>query len=404
MSDEFTEVTSISWFGRIAQSLKAILFGIVLVVVSVVLMFWNEGRAVKTAAALTEGAGAVVAVAADHVDPGQEGKLIHIAGDTTVGKAALDTDFGFDASALRLVRKVEMYQWKEERHSETKKKLGGGEETVTRYTYTKEWSDHAVDSSRFRDANDHRNPSMPSVSSHTFYPGNARLGAFGLTDRIIQMVPGGEKFAAPETVRSQAINRLGQSARVLQGDVYAGADPDQPAIGDVRVSWQVLPLAPVSVVGRQTRDTITPWIANNGNEVMLVEAGIADPAVMFKHGQDVNAMLTWILRLVGILLMFIGFRVMLSLLQVLADVVPFIGNVVGAGASLVAFLCTVTIAPIVIAVAWFFYRPFAAVGVLVIGGVIVYGVRQLMKKRVAKKAPQPSGLPGGDAAGMLSGR
>jgi len=402
--DEFTEMTSKSWFTRIVESLKAILIGIVLVVLSAVLMFWNEGRSAKTAAALGEGAGAVVAVAADRVDPAQEGKLVHIAGDTTVGKSVRDADFGFDANGLRLVRKVEMYQWKEERRSESQKKVGGGEETVTRYTYTKEWSDRAVDSSRFRNVNDHRNPAMPSVSSRTFYPGDAKLGAFGLTDRIIQMVPGGEKFAVPDAVESQAIGRLGQRARMLQGDVYVGANPDQPVIGDVRISWQVLPIGPVSVVGRQTHDTITPWVANNGNEVMLVEAGIADPAVMFKHGQESNVVLTWVLRLVGVLLMFIGFRVMLSLLQVLADVVPFIGSVVGAGATLVALLCTVVIAPIVIALAWFFYRPLAAVGILVVGGVIVYGVRQLMKKRVVEKSRQPGGLPGGGAAGTLSPR
>jgi len=386
MSDEFTEVTSKSWFGRITESLKAILVGIVLVVASAVLLFWNEGRSVKTAAALAEGASAVVTVPVDRVDPTQEGKLVHIAGNTTIGTAARDTDFGFDANGLRLVRKVEMYQWKEETRSETKKKLGGGTETVTHYSYTKEWSDQAVDSSRFRNASDHRNPPMPSTSSRTFYPGNAKLGAFGLTDRIIQMVPGGEKFVVPDAVQPQAIDRLGQSARVLQGDVYVGADPDQPVIGDVRISWQVLPLGPVSVIGRQTSDTITPWIAHNGKEVMLVEAGIADPALMFKHGQQSNTVLTWALRLLGVVLMFLGFRLMLSLLQVLADVVPFIGSIVGAGASLVALLCTAAIASIVIAVAWFFYRPLVAAIILVVGGVIAYGVRYLMKRHAAGRA------------------
>ena len=39
---------------------------------------WNEGRAVRTAESLEEGAGAVVSVPADAVDPGNEGKLVHV--------------------------------------------------------------------------------------------------------------------------------------------------------------------------------------------------------------------------------------------------------------------------------------------------------------------------------------
>ena len=393
-SDSFTETSSKSWFERILDSLKAILFGIVLVIAAGVLMFWNEGRSAKTAAALSEGAGAVVATSIDRVDTGQEGKLVHLAGATTIGAAARDADFGFDARGLRLIRKVEMFQWKEERSTETQKKLGGGEETITRYTYSKEWSDQSVDSSRFRNSNDHRNPAMPAVSSRSFFPSEVKLGAFTMSDRIIGMVSGGEKFAVPDTAQAAARSKLGQRASVRQGDVYVGSNPDQPAVGDVRISWTLVPITPISVVGRQTQNTVTPWTAKNGNEVLLVEAGVVDPALMFKHGEQENSLITWILRAVGVLVMFIGFRVMLSLLEVLADVIPFIGNIVGAGASLVALLCTLALAPVIIAIAWFVYRPVVAIAVLVIGGALVYGLRQLMHRRVAQKAPQQGGLPG----------
>ena len=393
-NDSVTEVTSKNWFERILESLKAILFGIVLVIASCVLMFWNEGRSAQTAAALAEGAGAVVSVASTQVDPSQEGKLIHVASDVTLGQAARDSEFGFEAKGLRLARKVEMFQWKEESHSETQKKLGGGEETVTRYTYSKEWSDRAVDSSRFRSAQDHRNPAMPAVSSRSFVPSDVKLGAYRLDERIIQMLPGGEKFAAPESVLAQARSRLGQRARVQQGDVYVGANPDQPAVGDVRVTWEVLPATPVSVVGRQTATGFSPWLAKNGNEILIAEKGIVDPAVMFKHEQDGNRVLTWILRAVGVLLMFIGFRVMLSLLQVLADVIPFIGSIVGAGASLMALLATLSLAPVVIAIAWFVYRPVVAIAVLVVGGGLVYGLRMLMHRKVAASAAPTGRLPG----------
>ena len=59
-ADSFTEMTSTSWFSRIANSFKGILAGIVFIVLSIVLLSWNEGRAVKRYKTLKEGAGAVV--------------------------------------------------------------------------------------------------------------------------------------------------------------------------------------------------------------------------------------------------------------------------------------------------------------------------------------------------------
>ncbi len=385
-SDAFTVSSSKSWFERIVDGFKGILFGLLLIIAAGFLLFWNEGRAARTAAALSEGAGAVITVAADRIDPANEGKLVHVAGDTSAPQAARDGDFGFEAKALKLVRKVEMYQWKEESHSETQKKLGGGEETITRYVYSREWADRAIDSSRFRETSGHRNPAMPAVASREFAAPNARLGAFALGDRVIGLLDASEPFSAPDGAAAAARGRFGDRAKIAAGGVYVGANPDAPAIGDVRVAWTALPLTPLSVVARQTQSTFSPWTARNGNEILLVEKGVLDPALMFKHGQDENRVMTWILRALGLLMMFIGFRLAMSLLEVIADVVPFIGNIIGAGASLIALVCTLTLAPVIIAVAWLFYRPLVTIIALAVGAALVYGVRELAKRRHAMRA------------------
>ncbi|MCY2994909.1 MAG: hypothetical protein NTY19_44665 [Planctomycetota bacterium] len=62
MSDSFSEVTSQSWFSRLGNAIKGVLLGIILFVVAFPLLWWNEGRAVKTAKGLKEAGGAVVAV------------------------------------------------------------------------------------------------------------------------------------------------------------------------------------------------------------------------------------------------------------------------------------------------------------------------------------------------------
>ena len=53
------------------------------------------------------------------------------------------------------------------------------------------------------------------------------------------------------------------------------------------------------------------------------------------------------------------------------------------GASMIALLATAVVAPIVIAFAWFFYRPLYAVGILIVGFAIAFGLRQFAAKRAA---------------------
>lgn len=139
-ADEYTEVTTQSWGSRIGGSFKGILVGVLMVVAAFVVLFWNEGRAVQTAKSLKEGAGAVVSVQAQTVDPANNGKLVHVSGTATTKETLRDGEFMVSAQGLRLRRVVQMYQWQERSRSETKKKLGGGTETVTTYTYSKIWS------------------------------------------------------------------------------------------------------------------------------------------------------------------------------------------------------------------------------------------------------------------------
>ncbi len=176
-TDSFTETTTTSWFSRILASIKGVLFGLLLLIVACVLLFWNEGRAVQTAKSLAEGSGLVVDVTPDTLDPAMESKLIHVSGDAKAQTALTDPEFGVTASALKLDRKVEMYQWKQEEHSETHKNTGGSETTTTTYTYSKDWSDRPIDSKEFKQQSGHSNPQMRYRGS-SIEARDAVMGAF----------------------------------------------------------------------------------------------------------------------------------------------------------------------------------------------------------------------------------
>lgn len=388
-SDEFSETTHRSWLQRLGDSIKGVLFGLALIAGSGYLLFWNEGRAVTTANALNEGAGIVVSVPNTKVDPANAGKLVHVSGATSANSAITDTDFGFEAKGLRLQRKVEMYQWKEERRTEKRQKLGGGEETVTRYIYSREWSDRAVNSSNFRNPSGHSNPAMPAVRSRGFTPGDARLGAFAIDERIIGRLGDGETFDVPQSVAARARQRLGDRAQVVQGGIYAGDNPDSPRVGDVRVTYTLLPLQEISAIARQTQNNLTPYVTSNKREVLLAERGIQDASVMFKHAQDENSLITWLLRGLGVMLMFGGFSLVLAPISTFASVVPILGDIAGFGTGLIAMLCTAVIAPLIMALAWLFYRPLFSAAIIGAGVIAVLLLRHLGKQRAAQRAALP---------------
>jgi len=384
--DQVTEVTTTSWFQRLGQALAGVLVGLLCVAGSAGLLFWNEGRAIKTAQGLTEGAGIVIDVAADTVNPANDGKLVHVSGRLTAGGLAVDGDFGVKAQAVRLLRQVEMYQWKEETSTESRTKLGGGEERTTTYKYVRGWSDQPIDSGRFKEMRGHTNPSMTYQSRETIAPG-VRLGAFAVRGALLQGFGEPKPLPATDAQATALRDRLSKPVTAIDGVLHVGRDPSEPAIGDMRVSFLEVPLQAASVIAAQRGDGFAPYATHTGTTVQLIAAGTAPAAAMFRTAQEENATLTWILRAVGAVVMFVGFSLILRPLGVAGDVIPLLGSIIRAGTGFVALVCTVAIAPLVIAIGWLWYRPLVGIAVLVAGGVATYLLMRMGRRRAATKAP-----------------
>jgi hypothetical protein len=388
MSDNFTETTSRSWVSRIGNSIKGVLFGLLMIIGSTVLLFWNEGRAVQTARSLDEGAAAVIDVSPAKVDPANEGKLVHISGDVKAAARIGDPEFGVSAAALRLLRSVEMYQWKEESKSETRKTLGGSEETVTTYTYHRVWSETRNDSSRFRQPGGHENPAM-RYQRYAIAASDATLGAFRPGAAVLQQLPASEPVRVDAAIAKAVNSKLKIDAHANDGRLYLGADPGAPRVGDLRIAFTMAPQGPVSIIGRQTGSDFSQYQTKAGDRLLMVRPGARTADEMFKAARDENRILTWVLRLIGAVVMFIGFAMILQPLVVVADVVPLIGNILGAGASLVSLVLTALLAPLVIAIAWLWYRPLVSVIVIAIGIGLAFLFRTLAARKAAARAGQP---------------
>ena len=205
----YTETTTQSWGSRLGDSLKGIIVGIILFIVSFPLLFWNEGNSVKVAKALEEGRGVTVEVPdISKIDPANEGKLVHMCGDATTQDVLKDAEFGISHNGIMLRRKVQYYQWVEKSHEETKKNMGGSETTVTTYTYSKEWCNKPVNSTSFKERG-HDNIVSYSVSGQEEYASNVQFGAFKFTQGMIERL-GNEKtyslaeYKIPDALKGRA--------------------------------------------------------------------------------------------------------------------------------------------------------------------------------------------------------
>lgn len=366
MSDSYTEYTSESGLSRIGSSFKGVLVGLVMCALAPIGLWWNEGRAVDAATGLAEGEKKCVSVPADKGESSGQLVLAHVQGKATTDEVLQDPTFPVKANALVLLRKVEMYQWVEEKESKSRDKLGGGKETKTTYTYEHKWVDRAVDSDKFKKPDGHRNPPMPYRSLSVFAR-SAKLGKFELSESLLRAIGGEVPLAVTDemtrTMPAEAVAYRAQDGKLLKGIVSS------PRVGDVRISFAVVQPQEISVVAGAQSDRFTDYKCSNGYTILLVERGQKDAKTMFENAKTVEAALTWILRFVGFIVLWIGISMLFGPIVAIARVIPLFGSLVGSGVGLFAFVMAACISCGVIAVAWFAHRPLLSLALL--GGAAV---------------------------------
>ena len=356
--------------------------------VSFPLLFWNEGRAVKTYKTLSEGGKVAVTVPSDRVDPAHDGKLVHLSGKADADATLADPLFAVSAKALKLQRGIEMYQWKESKSSTTRKKFGGGSETVTTYDYSKVWSGQPIDSSTFKEATNHQNPGSMAYETKTWVAQPIKLGAFVLSRPLVDRISNQAPLEIPAS--TPLPSELQGKGKLVGGGFYIGADPATPKIGDMKVKFTVDNPAEVSVVAQQAKNTFEPYMAKAGGKIELLQMGTLSVEAMIQTAQKENQILTWILRGVGFLLMAFGLSLVMGPLAVLGDIIPFIGDVIGAITGGVAFLVAFMLSTLTIAIAWIAYRPMLGIGLIVLALAVTPLIRKkIQQKKLAKAAAAP---------------
>ncbi|MCX6823437.1 MAG: TMEM43 family protein [candidate division SR1 bacterium] len=361
----YVEVTQISYGKRIGGAIKGIFLGLLLIVGAVILLWRNEGRTINTTIALKEGEKITVNGSISPINTTLEGKLIYINGKADTQEVLRDTTFKIQENAIKLYRKVSMYQWKEKEDTKTQDNVGGSQTQTTTYSYDQVWDSSRIDSSQFKEAG-HTNPSHRTFDAQDSVSSDVRMGDIKLSNVFIGKMDN-EKIISLDSTRSTTFDAVKNisNAKIVNDVIYLGNGTlDNPQIGDIQISFYAVYPAEVSAIGQQQGDQLVGYVATNKNNVALLEYGAVSMPQMYIDAHNQNRIIAWLLRGLGLLLLFIGFNLLLGLISTLASVLPFLGKIMGFGVGLISFILALSIGSLVIMLAWLFVRPVLSISLL----------------------------------------
>ena len=409
----YTEVTRTGYGTRLKNSLGGVLIGILMFIGGTILLWWNEGRAVKTSDMLKEGQKNYVEMENPAVkSPDMEGQLVHAVALATTTDSLSDGTFNVGAVAVKLHRTVEYYQWIEHEKTVKKDKIGGAQETTHTYTYSKEWTGSPVISGEFKDPDyqalnfvyqnlEDASSAAENVSFGAYRRNSSQVGSFhneqpmAVTldeDLTKQMDKAARDNARAFLTRGGLLDLVPDSAAIVhtQGNVvYIGRNPNVPEVGDVRITFTKDMPSKVSLIAKVIGDTFTYYKAKNGYKLDLLYMGENTAEEMFDSEHATNKMILWLLRILGVIIIIAGLRSIVSIVPTLLKVLPFLGGIVETGLGLVCGIIGLVWSLIVIAVAWLRYRPILGISLLVLAGLLIFWLIRRSRKKKAAKADIP---------------
>ena len=132
-----------------------------------------------------------------------------------------------------------------------------------------------------------------------------------------------------------------------------------------------------SVIAEVNGDRLKSFVAKNGKEFSALTIGESSAEEMYQSEHKRNSIMTWVLRIAGLLLVIMGLKGIFGILTTLLKVLPFLANIAELGVGLVCSVLGLVWSLLVIALAWLFYRPvIAGVLLVVIIALVVFLVRK----------------------------
>ncbi|CAD8096747.1 unnamed protein product [Paramecium primaurelia] len=365
--------------------------GIVCISFSILLLWFNERRAAINSYRLQ--------FARQHcisLTPFQESNskdLIHITGQLISDELVTDKEFGVSQiNCVKLYRNVEMYQWVQGDNKQQEQK----------------WMDNHVEN-HFGYNND---KSKWVLKSETFLNQIVKLHQFHLEEDMkkelktpLQNV---KLNQANVQIAQQKYKNSGFCRFLLQDDyIYMHQVEDQIVNGDLRICFKQVTCSDATIVARgdntklvvwQFEDTFNQTVARDYDEhertccnlpvpndskpikeIYWIFQGLFTPEECFSKVVNENAMLFWVFRSIGYILIAIGTIILLSPVSFLTDFIPT-EKLTGLSFFIFGSIAALPITIFSICFSWVYYRPkigflMLLISIILGGGIFYYAYK-----------------------------
>jgi hypothetical protein len=247
--------------------------------------------------------GTAQTVTADKLAPENEGRLVHVTGRLAGAEKLTDPEFGVTMEALNLRRRVWMRQWEQgglvSKSKISREDPGGKTTTLWKsetYSYSQVWSEQVINSSSFHNAG-HDNPTAIKIPKRETNATKMTLGSFVVGAELAAQLDNFQSVPLSETNLSALSPLLRAEAKLAGDEIYFGTNPQQPAIGDTKVKLEFAPAATVSVIARQSGNTLSPYAVAKAGSVGLLRLGehsVEDMTAQFAKANAQERMTVWI--------------------------------------------------------------------------------------------------------------
>ena len=270
------------------------------------------------------------------------------------------------------MRKVEMYQWDEESRDN---------DNTTEYTYKKDWVVGVVDSSNFKYKSGHENPTSIPYDNERYAVDELKVGVYKLSSSFNSLLN------TNQTYNDFTNATIPEGYKVYKNYLIKSANPDNPQIGDVRISFVYAYYKDVTVLGKLNNDVITEYVTKENTEIKDFAIGTHNGDYIITQMEKSNKIFKWVLRLIGTVLIIGGIKAFFGPLTTLTSYVPIFGNLVNGATGLISTFIGLAISLIVIAISWIVFRPVLGIGLLV-GAVILIVLAIILGKKKSNSSTQ----------------
>ena len=360
MPDKFTHTTRHSYGSRIVNSIKGIFVGLLIFIISFGVLFWNEGRVDVSKIAET-----AIQISSEEIDASANNKLVSTYGTVKSEEVLGDGLYIKPGDYLSINRKVEMFAWIERSETTTESNLGGSETETTTYTYYKDWTQAPTSTSSFEHPEGHENP-QKLLDSKSTTVNTAKIGVYELSPQKLSL------SGSRDLNLNHDIIDYKDDIKLKGNYIFKGKGKlENPKVGDIRVSYTYIPNnSDGTIFGKLNKNKIDPFVTEDARLYRMF-SGTHDEAIS-KMATE-HSIMTWILRLIGFLLMWSGLKMVFGPISILLDVVPFFGSVSKMAIGGISFIVALILSIITIIISIIFHNIWALLAIILItAGVMFY--------------------------------